>query len=232
VKRLVFVLFLSLLGSCTFAAAAGASSSATLTLSGSPSVEAGTGLILSGALTGVPAASGRPVELVRFSGYGCATTLSDSTITTDANGGYREVVSTTVADLGHWSFQALFYDRQHRLKASSACANVAVVNQPVSETPRPEDEAFLCYSVYESDPAVFPVSTASTLLSGQGYWSPYAVPGNVAGGTNIGAYHLACNLTSGQSVADTTLGAAGELYAADSKQELQDVPGHYAVIGG
>jgi len=94
----------------------------------------------------------------------------------------------------------------------------------------PPNEAFLCYSSSQSNPGVWSMNDAAALMK-QGYWSPYAVPGNVDGGTNVGSYHLVCNLASGQSASDSTLGGAGETYGAGEKQDVQNVPGHYPVAG-
>jgi len=97
-------------------------------------------------------------------------------------------------------------------------------------TPPPPDNAFLCYSAFEDNPGVWVMPVATQLLQ-QGYWSPYAVPGNVAGGTNIGGYHLTCNLATGQSASDSTLGGAGETYGSGAKSDVSAVPGHYAIVG-
>jgi len=102
---------------------------------------------------------------------------------------------------------------------------------PVAAPPPPPNNAFLCYSASETNPGVWPMDTAVQLLKGGGYWSPYAVPGNVDGGTNIGGYHLVCNLATGQSAGDSTLGGAGETLGPSTKQDVQNVPGHYPVVG-
>lgn len=96
--------------------------------------------------------------------------------------------------------------------------------------PPPPDSAFLCYSAFQDNPGVWPMPVATQLLS-SGYWSPYAVPGNVAGGTNIGGYHLSCNLATGQSASDSSLGGAGETYGAGDKPDVSGVPGHYSIVG-
>jgi hypothetical protein len=99
-----------------------------------------------------------------------------------------------------------------------------------SSPPPPPDNAFLCYSAFQDNPGAWPMSVAAQLLQ-QGYWSPYAVQGNVAGGTNVGGYHLTCNLASTQSAGDSTLGGAGETYGAGEKSDVSDVPGHYPIVG-
>lgn len=147
-------------------------------------------------------------------------------------GNYQQVLSTVTADIGQWSFRAFYYKGEDEEPAAmSNCLDVDITAAAVAAVqPPPPNNVFLCYSVFETNPAVFPIGTAGALL-GHGYWSPYAVPGNVAGGTNIGGYNLVCNLASAQSVGDSTLGGAGEVYGAGVKQELEDVPGHYSVVG-
>lgn len=110
--------------------------------------------------------------------------------------------------------------------AVSGGAGAGAVGSP----PPPPNSAFLCYSAFEDNPGAWPIDTAAQLLT-QGYWAPYAVPGNVAGGTNVGGYHLTCNIASTQSAGDSTLGGAGETYGAGAKSEVSDVPGHYPIVG-
>lgn len=101
-----------------------------------------------------------------------------------------------------------------------------------SPTQPPPDNVFLCYSTFSNVPGVWSVPVAQGLLKGGGYWQPYAVPGNVDGGTNIGGYHLVCNLASGQAAGDSTLGGAGEVDGANTKPDVTNVPGYYPIIGG
>jgi hypothetical protein len=101
-----------------------------------------------------------------------------------------------------------------------------------SATPRPVDDVFLCYSTFSNVPGVWPVDVAQGLLKQGGYWTPNAVPGNVDGGTNIGGYHLVCNLGSGQSAGDSTLGGAGEVDGAATKPDVTNIAGYYPIIGG
>jgi hypothetical protein len=85
--------------------------------------------------------------------------------------------------------------------------------------PAPPVNIFLCYSVYQDQPGVWPKPQALALLQ-QGYWLAYAVPGNVPGGTNIGAFHLVCNLAAGQAAGDSFVGGDGTVlgpaYAGDA----------------
>jgi hypothetical protein len=83
----------------------------------------------------------------------------------------------------------------------------------------PPVNIFLCYSVFQTEPGVWPKPQALALLA-QGYWLAYAVPGNVPGGTNIGGFHLVCNLAAGQAVGDSFVGGDGTVlgpaYAGDA----------------
>jgi len=99
-------------------------------------------------------------------------------------------------------------------------------------TPPQVDNVFLCYSTFSNVPAVFPAPVAAALLKGGGYWTPYAVPGKADGGTNIGGYHLVCNLASGQAAGSNTLGGAGEVDGANTKPDVTNVAGYYPIIGG
>jgi hypothetical protein len=67
--------------------------------------------------------------------------------------------------------------------------------------PRSPDESFLCYSV-GGDVYTASSPAQAAVLEAAGYWLPTAVAGNVAGGTNVGSFHLAC-MTPG------TLGVGG-----------------------
>ena len=52
---------------------------------------------------------------------------------------------------------------------------------------------YVCYSKFEQDAGeVEDVATATALVEA-GRWYPTALPGNVDGGENVGAYHLLCN---------------------------------------
>lgn len=105
----------------------------------------------------------------------------------------------------------------------AALALVAVA-QGAAVAPRAENSTFLCYSSYQVEPGVWPVSQAATLYSTFGYWQPFAVMGNVTGGTNVGAYHLVCNLAPGSAIA---------AHRATSSSALGDSIKHgYVGIGG
>ena len=98
-------------------------------------------------------------------------------------------------------------------------------------TPRGEDGIFLCYSAYQVDPGVWRLSQASGLVK-DGYWQPYAVLGNTVGGTNVGAYHLVCNLLAGQSVPTIHgyVGDGGNVLGSDVHDQYASVLGLYPLV--
>jgi hypothetical protein len=89
-----------------------------------------------------------------------------------------------------------------------------------------ENNVFLCYSAYQTDPAVYSSSQAAQLLK-QGYWAPYAVPNKVVGGTNVGGFHLVCNIAASQAVSGDLVGDDGTVFGS----AFQGVPGLYPRVG-
>jgi hypothetical protein len=73
---------------------------------------------------------------------------------------------------------------------------------------RPANGIFLCYSAFQTQPGVWGESQAKELYA-EGYWFPYAIAGNVVGGTNIGRFNLVCNPAFAQSVGDSFVGGDG-----------------------
>ena len=99
--------------------------------------------------------------------------------------------------------------------------------------PKPvEHSVFLCYSTYQVDPGVWKISQAETLFKA-GYWQPYAVAGNVTGGTNVGKYHLICNLATGQSVPAVHgyVGGGGTVVGADMHKAYETNLAFYQIVG-
>jgi hypothetical protein len=76
------------------------------------------------------------------------------------------------------------------------------------------DHVFLCYSKFQTDPGVWESDTGALLLKA-GYWLPYALPGNMDGATNLGDYHLACNLTGTQKPTGGFVDDGGGTWSAD-----------------
>jgi hypothetical protein len=96
-----------------------------------------------------------------------------------------------------------------------------------AQLPPPEANVFLCYSSFGNVPGVWPTKEAKTLVADGGYWLAYAVAGNVDGGTNIGGYHLVCNLGGTQSVTPGVVGGAGEVLGSGNNGNF----GFYPVVG-
>lgn len=96
----------------------------------------------------------------------------------------------------------------------------------------PENNVFLCYSKFEVDPGVWPVTEAEGLMD-DGYWSPAAADGNIDGGTNIGGYHLVCNppAATARLALDPTatlfIGGSGETVGS----AVDGLPGYYPYLG-
>jgi hypothetical protein len=66
-----------------------------------------------------------------------------------------------------------------------------------------------------------------------GYWTPYALSGNVPGGNNIGSYHLICYLPPGMKETGGFIGGDGNAVPAVSPyvNDGNPIPGVYRVIG-
>lgn len=85
------------------------------------------------------------------------------------------------------------------------------------------NDIFLCYSLYQVQPGVWPSSTAAALIK-LGYWEPTAVDGNVAGGTNVGKYNLQCNVTP---KGDGYVDANGVFWPSNFAPANEGVLGYY-----
>ena len=96
--------------------------------------------------------------------------------------------------------------------------------------PAGENSFFLCYSVFQFNPGVWPYHIAAELMAGGGYWQPYAVKGNVPYGTNIGDYHLVCNLAAGQAAGQQFAGAGGDVSGPEAYAALTGQLGWYPVV--
>jgi hypothetical protein len=170
----------------------------------------------------------KAVTLVAYHGYGCtgAETGYDWTMTA-GDGVYTQAVGYNNTLLGAYSFEA--YVDFERGVLQSPCVDldvVATAPAAVSAVPRPDDGIFLCYSAFQDQPGVWPEAQAKTLLT-QGYWYPYAVPDKVTGGTNIGGYHLTCNVAATQSVSGKVMGGDGTVLGS----AYSGLFGYYPVVG-
>jgi hypothetical protein len=89
----------------------------------------------------------------------------------------------------------------------------------------PENHVFLCYSKFQVDPGAWSASQAKELVN-EGYWSPSAMSGNVAGGTNIGDLHLVCNPPAATSQS-SFVGSDGKAVSVADP----GLPGYYPYVG-
>lgn len=159
--------------------------------------------------TSLPARGGDVIGLSSVGGFGCA-----------AVGGGGDTVSwgcCAPASVGN------------SVGSTGTVANAlldlsaTLVASPGTTVPQVSAE-FVCYSKYEQDGgAVFPAAQAESLLA-DGEWSPSAVAGNVAGGDNLGAYHLECNPPASLAPTGRYVGDGGDVVSDDR-------PGYYAVVG-
>jgi hypothetical protein len=203
-RKRLWLLVAVLAASLSSFAAVAAAAPLAITLSASPNpVVTGGEVTFSGTVTdaGAPVA-GATVTLTQFEDAACTVPLADfAPVTTDASGNFSEVL---VADVppGDYFFQA------STDSAVSACLTSTVI----AAGPRPfvpeEANVFLCYSKFQTDPGVWGVKAAAKLIA-EGYWQPWAIAGNVPGGTNVGGYHLVCNLAAGQAATGAYTDGAG-----------------------
>jgi hypothetical protein len=158
---------------------------------------------------GVPA-EGQPVYLAQYDDASCttwSTFVYDRETETTAGGVY----SATVSDLplGTTWYQAYTED------AESPCVPVTVTATPVV----PADtiaSSYLCWNREMVNPVAYIDRTADEMWKTGNYLEPQAILGNVAGGTNLGAYHLVCNAPAPMHQTDLGLGGSGEVYTAQA----------------
>lgn len=107
------------------------------------------------------------------------------------------------------------------VKAGDSLPGAPAANEP---EPRPENNVFLCYSKWQVDPGVWPLSAARTLFD-SGYWQPFALQGSYSktrpGG---GEFTLACNLPAGMA-------APGSGSAIDSGGVIYPNPPYVSGLG-
>ena len=169
------------------------------------------------------------VWLGLYDGPGCnAEDYSDgmtASIAWDHHGnhGTYDTASVTSDRVGTFSVRASYGN-------VTACVDVTVTEKPVAPVVKTEGSVFLCYSTFQVDPGVWPGHIAAQLIAGGGYWQPYAVKGNVPFGTNIGAYHLVCNLATGQAAGQQFAGGGGDVSGPEAFGSITGNLGWYPVV--
>lgn len=113
--------------------------------------------------------------------------------------------------------------------AGGVLLNLSATLAPAVGTAVPQvNNVFLCYSKFEQDGgAVFNVNEQAALLK-SGFWLPSAVAGNVAGGDNIGVYHLVCNPPTGLAAMSVSLDDGGDVLP---NSVAADGTGYYPILG-
>lgn len=112
-------------------------------------------------------------------------------------------------------------------------ANYAIHTITLGACPVLVNNVFLCYSKFQGDPGTWSANQALQLMS-EGYWAPMAVIGNLEGGTNIGAYHLVCNVPSTALVFASSSDGDSLYIGADGTRvggAAAGMAGYYPVLG-
>jgi hypothetical protein len=138
-------------------------------------------------------------------------------------GGSRGTLSTDGSGLGSFTFSTNLASGSYFVTAhngngynDSLIVDLTVASARAQAAPAGAPSGiFLCYSKFQMDPGVWGEGTAPLLLAA-GYWLPYAIAGNVDDGTNVGGYHLTCNLTGTQKTLGGFVDGAGEMWPADT----------------
>jgi hypothetical protein len=101
--------------------------------------------------------------------------------------------------------------------------------------PRAEDGIFLCYSQWQIDPGVWPITTAVKLLAGGQYWLP-VVETQFKTAQALGKYYLYCNGTMTgrpqlRPTGNTIVDDSGYAVSGAVAGKLLGVLGYYALAG-
>lgn len=184
------------------------------------------------------AVGSKDVSVHMFIGSGCVDENHVGYYTdlqTAADGSYAlDIYPSDFAKTGAGTYSA--QAQAPTVGAVSACVDITVTEGGVTPPPTPAAEpapeigVFLCYSTFQVEPGVWPYSVAKDLVATDGYWLPYAVSGNVAFGTNIGGYHLVCNVAATQSVSSSFLSAGENVYPGGTTGGVFGP--FYPVVGG
>lgn len=198
------------------------------------------GLALAPSATTVPVGTTQTLGVhASVSGVAVPGTVVTFSVTSGPNAGVSG--SATTDSNGNASFS---YVGSQGVGTDIVTASATLDGTPVTEqaivtwssvaTTSSEIDVFLCYSKWQVQPGVWPYHIAADLVANEGYWLPYAVEGNVAFGTNIGGYHLVCNIASTQSLGDKLVGAGADAYPSDIGTKMDNVPlvPFYPAVGG
>lgn len=152
-------------------------------------------------------------------GFGDVLTAGDAEFFLSNSGGNFSIVGTPAAGDYHI--------------ARGACKkNGGVWTEP------DVDHAFACAGQPSGGlPGVWAVPEKSVfpdwMTFAAGYWTPYAMSGNLDGGNNIGSYHLICYLPPGMKETGGFIGGDGKAVPAEYPYVVagNPIPGVYREIG-
>jgi len=221
VKKGIFAALTTALAALAVSVAPASAQGDNLTLNVAPNPAlVGSSVTFSGRLTDSEGSGiSDDIEIVEFTDPSCTEANGAEGVTTDENGDYTlGPLTTEGAPPGHYYFQA-FYDEE----AASACIDLLLVTSLGTSVAPQVSDIYLCYSAYETVPGVWSADQAVDLAK-QGYWEPTAVDGNVPGGTNVGKYHLECNVPP---KGDGYVGDNGTWYGPDIGSIAQQELGFY-----
>ena len=214
------------------AAAAARATSWSVSIQATPSTVApDQTLIVSGVVAGPESVAGLDVELYAYSDEQCtiesplAVDWENTQWMTGSDGAYSYAVGADGPDT--YYVQAVVYPsfESWDVLATSDCTPITFATAPV--TPAEPASSFLCWNREMTDPVVYQDAVADQMWQTGNYFEPQALLGNVAGGTNIGAYHLVCNAPSTVVPTGEGLGGSGEVFSLAAMQAY-----HATHVGG
>lgn len=172
------------------------------------------------------ATGNRHVTVSMYDNTTCTGPALDGwTVTTNSHGHYS-VDSSTIDEAGAYGFKAKVTGFGLGYGTVSGCVPVTVTAPETPVTPPEEPvtpavpdlgpSTYLCWNHEMVDPVAYFDSVADQMWTTGNYFEPQAILGNVAGGTNIGAYHLVCNAPATMTPTGYGLGGSGEVYTPDT----------------
>ncbi|HZR94873.1 MAG TPA: hypothetical protein VFA56_04215 [Gaiellaceae bacterium] len=222
---------LAVVAAATLGATAAQATVYDVTLAATPTaVTTGHSVALSGEFTGAGTLAGVHIHVVAYADESCVGhPRYVEEATTGPHGLYT--MSASWSEPGTYWLVAAAYNRYHQSLplAVSECVKVTVTAATTPDTPGepetptvPETEtaapaissSYLCWNREMAYPIAYPDAIADEMWKTGKYLEPFAILGNVVGGTNIGAYHLVCSVPSTMKATGEGLGGSGEVYSA------------------
>lgn len=155
------------------------------------------------------------VDLYVVKGGTCTATPPDEAYVDGGPADTGSFVYTTKLDTGTYAVSAYLFEPEGMWSIDSDCTLVTVGSAAPA---KPSDElssSYLCWNHEMVNPIAYVDKVADTMWKTGNYFEPQAILGNVAGGTNVGAYHLVCNAPSTMTPTTLGLGGSGEVYSSE-----------------